>query len=785
MWSLSLYNQKKFRFLFVLLVSFGILFSPNDLNAQAETSVQAETRPFFLFGEMDDSDFPDVTLQLRPNPTTALKLATTAPFRIEEDGEVRTVDEYSDEESALQVGFLLDPVMIDQKAYSGQTYLADIAYAFYEMIAKDTFRRNGDTLAAFTMLPDGQVAAIQDWTSEPNLIYNALYEQPPEALGADLLPTAAWINVLGQFKQTNLEDSTVGRTLIVFLVGSQNIPNDFLAAASSLGVQLHILDLASTNPNIDRSGIIAALNEVGGTYLAYQSIDNLQEFYLGLGLTRTVYQLAYQSALSEPGPATVSVMLTDGSMSNFIIKPNALTVSQGTSNSSDSSDSSESMGVATAEAASPVATDVPLEEPASTGQNSTGQNSTGQSSTQQVAPEETENEQADAGQVATEQVATEQVAAEQNDASEDDQGVTSTVASDEGGIASSLDIPTTDSATESIEEQPQLSPAASNVGGTNMITIPLLNADVPRLALQIALPLLLLLIIYVLYTEWRDRRMAKRESTFGQQGRSPLYGEPSNSEQQWPAPRMPINDGATSVPVHDPYSNFLPQNQAQSAESASNSQSGLVRQTDQSMSAVPSLISSSSFAEQAMQEPSDSTTERPMPSGADSSGPNIPNASGPNSIYVQQPGDEEATISVLSQSNDDEVTYRLTEEVVTPIIGHLMRVTSDPNLPQMLPIYKLSSSVDSQHQLYIGRHSKKNTIVINDKRVSREHAVIVQKDGQLFLRDNGSTSGTFLNWKQLRVGEELVLRHSDIISLGDIVYEFRMLGEDEATVPTR
>ena len=64
---------------------------------------------------------------------------------------------------------------------------------------------------------------------------------------------------------------------------------------------------------------------------------------------------------------------------------------------------------------------------------------------------------------------------------------------------------------------------------------------------------------------------------------------------------------------------------------------------------------------------------------------------------------------------------------------------------------------------------------------SREHAVIVQKEGRLYLRDNASTAGTFLNWKRLQAGEELLLRHNDIVSFGEIVYEFRAQGEDEAT----
>ena len=130
---------------------------------------------------------------------------------------------------------------------------------------------------------------------------------------------------------------------------------------------------------------------------------------------------------------------------------------------------------------------------------------------------------------------------------------------------------------------------------------------------------------------------------------------------------------------------------------------------------------------------------------------------------------------------DEEATYRV-QEVEQPVIGYLMRATSDPNLPKELPIYGLSPAPGEVRQIHIGRHSKHNTVVINDKSVSREHAVIVQREGRLYLRDNASTSGTFLNWKRLNPGEELLLRHNDLISFGQIVYEFRLYGEDEATI---
>ncbi len=153
----------------------------------------------------------------------------------------------------------------------------------------------------------------------------------------------------------------------------------------------------------------------------------------------------------------------------------------------------------------------------------------------------------------------------------------------------------------------------------------------------------------------------------------------------------------------------------------------------------------------------------------------------PAPVRVEDDDYDEATVVPL-RFNDDEATYRLRETIDMPLLGVLVRVTNDPNLPQQLPVYGLNPGPGEARQIHIGRHSKNNTVVINDKSISREHAVIIQKDGRLYLRDNASTAGTYLNWRQLKPGEELLLRHNDLISFGEIVYEFRAKGEDEATV---
>jgi hypothetical protein len=58
-----------------------------------------------------------------------------------------------------------------------------------------------------------------------------------------------------------------------------------------------------------------------------------------------------------------------------------------------------------------------------------------------------------------------------------------------------------------------------------------------------------------------------------------------------------------------------------------------------------------------------------------------------------------------------------------------------------------------------------NDIVLNDKRVSRHHAELVQQSGRWVVRDTGSTNGTALNGKMIK---EAPLTPGDKVSLGGL-----------------
>jgi len=70
-----------------------------------------------------------------------------------------------------------------------------------------------------------------------------------------------------------------------------------------------------------------------------------------------------------------------------------------------------------------------------------------------------------------------------------------------------------------------------------------------------------------------------------------------------------------------------------------------------------------------------------------------------------------------------------------------------------------------------------NNLILDRPNISREHCVILQRNGGYFLRDLGSRNGTFLN--EQRVTADTRLRDGDRIHLGDFLIVFR----EEAGIP--
>lgn len=80
----------------------------------------------------------------------------------------------------------------------------------------------------------------------------------------------------------------------------------------------------------------------------------------------------------------------------------------------------------------------------------------------------------------------------------------------------------------------------------------------------------------------------------------------------------------------------------------------------------------------------------------------------------------------------------------------------------------------------IGRHAN-NTVVLDSVKVSRSHAEIDATQGAAVLVDLGSSNGTRVNGCKVRWQ---VLKHRDLIALGDVALRFLVEGGSRTDMAT-
>jgi pSer/pThr/pTyr-binding forkhead associated (FHA) protein len=128
----------------------------------------------------------------------------------------------------------------------------------------------------------------------------------------------------------------------------------------------------------------------------------------------------------------------------------------------------------------------------------------------------------------------------------------------------------------------------------------------------------------------------------------------------------------------------------------------------------------------------------------------------------------------------EQTAYELTEDATEPQVmvnfispASLIYVDGGDHLPSKLDI-------EGGREVRIGRKQAYCDIIIDDQRVSRLHASIVEKeDGKFYLKDEGSSGGTYVNRRKLRVNDMVELHHGDIINLNTVSYRFELNDQPE------
>jgi hypothetical protein len=611
--------------------------------------------PFLAVAKVDGTRFPIVQAAVYGDSLTGN--IGDLPVQLRENGQAQAILSDTTEEVGAQLAVVLDPGDLSAVGSSGQTHQSEVAGILLDLIEHEVVVRNEDWLAAFTADSNGEVQTIQEWTGEPNLIFNSTVQSSIEATPGGEQLTALSLDVLDKFQAPSPRN--LARAVLLFSAGNSQIDLEkVVGRADEENVRFHVVELTGPGTQATNESTLQDLAlRTNGAFVRLQVPEDLQPLWRRLAALRTQRVLTYSSSATGPASLDVELTLPDGAplVANADLAVDIAVLPQATSSTDTIS---QTAAVAAAIVTETSGTASAIITPAA-----------------EVAPSSSD------AQTAPDVPAPTAAAKPQEEIS-----------------VEAIALPTDEAASD-------------------MVFLPGTSFALPRTLLQLALPVLLILLVYFGWRELRARRMHKGaqvgDKGFVASDRYELHGEPDDLQ-----PLTPRKPASRNV--------------------------GPAQQDEmQVLEPVPLLL--------------------------------------PTRTTGEEDDYDEATV-VPMRFDDDEATYRLSEAVDLPMLGVLVRVTNDPNLPQQLPVYGLNPGPGEARQIHIGRHSKNNTVVINDKSISREHAVMIQKDGRLYLRDNASTAGTFLNWRRLKPGEELLLRHNDLISFGEIAYEFRNKGEDEATV---
>jgi predicted signal transduction protein with EAL and GGDEF domain len=111
---------------------------------------------------------------------------------------------------------------------------------------------------------------------------------------------------------------------------------------------------------------------------------------------------------------------------------------------------------------------------------------------------------------------------------------------------------------------------------------------------------------------------------------------------------------------------------------------------------------------------------------------------------------------------------------VTTIPGLTSPLNEEACLVQIYGPMLGKKFVLEKDEITIGR-GESCEIVLDLENVSRRHCSLLQRTGGVFLRDNGSTNGTYLN--NVEVRGETPLRSGDLLKVGGAIFKFLLGGE--------
>lgn len=120
--------------------------------------------------------------------------------------------------------------------------------------------------------------------------------------------------------------------------------------------------------------------------------------------------------------------------------------------------------------------------------------------------------------------------------------------------------------------------------------------------------------------------------------------------------------------------------------------------------------------------------------------------------------------SILSKSVPDTKQKASSSILNAPkAMPYLIRVNTEERIMLNKPVFK------------IGKASRGVDYTVGGNgAISRQHAIISQRDGVCYIKDNKSTNHTYVNGKMIEEGAEEILTHESMIKLGDEEFLFKI-----------
>ncbi|MES2463340.1 MAG: FhaA domain-containing protein [Armatimonadota bacterium] len=164
--------------------------------------------------------------------------------------------------------------------------------------------------------------------------------------------------------------------------------------------------------------------------------------------------------------------------------------------------------------------------------------------------------------------------------------------------------------------------------------------------------------------------------------------------------------------------------------------------------------------------PSANAVPSPPPPAAS---PSLPNRRKPAPPVEGNAGDDE----------DDDYEPGTVASLPAQVLASLVVRGNDGRLRDVYPIGAQKTSIGR------GKRSGNEIILANDGMVSKRHAAVQYDEGtgRFFVRDEGSTNGTFLNGVRLSPGQANPLEPGDQVLLGETTFIFRPTDEPSVERP--